>query len=146
MYGNSWKKVIVGSFVLGFAGIMTCISALLSELVPAWSVLAFIAVLIPLGFVIVGILAGFVWFCDKLEDYLTENKDKLLEGQKRKSDKKISQNDQPFQNEANSRYIKYISPQPGRLLDQYISTLRGSGPAKPFHAMRIPPTKKWHGQ
>ncbi|MGA2059515.1 MAG: hypothetical protein ABSG67_03465 [Thermoguttaceae bacterium] len=146
MYGNSWKKVIIGSFVLGFAGIMTCISALLSDLVPAWSVLAFIAVLIPLGLAIIGILAGFVWLCDKLEDYLNEKKDKLLEGGKRKSDKYISPNDQPFHNGANSRYIKYVSPQPGRLIDQYISTLRGSAPAKPFHAMRLPPTKKWHGQ
>ena len=125
---------------------MTCISALLSDLVPTWSVLAFIAVLIPLGLVIVGILAGFVWLCDKFEDYSNEKKDNLLEGRKRKSDKEISPNDQPFQNVANSRYIKYVAPQPGRLLDQYTSTLRGSGPAKPFHAMRFPTTKKWHGQ
>ncbi|MGA2798769.1 MAG: hypothetical protein ABSE63_14405 [Thermoguttaceae bacterium] len=146
MYGNSWKKVIVGSFVLGFAGIMTCISALLSDLVPAWSALAFIAVLIPLGLAIVGILAGFVWLCDKFEDYLNEKKDKLLEGGKRESNKEISPNGQPFQNGANSRYIKYVSLQPGRLLNQYTSTLRGSGPAKAFHAMKFPPTKKWHDQ
>ena len=49
MDGSSWKKVIVSSFVLGVAGIMTCISALLNDIVPAWSVLAFIAVLIPLA-------------------------------------------------------------------------------------------------
>jgi hypothetical protein len=146
MYGNSWKKVIVGSFVLGFAGIMTCISALLSDLVPAWSVLAFIAVLIPLGFLIVGILAGFVWLCDKFEDYSNEKKDNLLEGGKRKSDKEISPNSQPFHDSANSRYIKYISPQPGRLLDQYTSTLRSSGPAMQFNAINFPPTNKWRGQ
>ena len=146
MYGNSWKKVIVGSFVLGFAGIMTCISALLSDLVPTWSVLAFIAVLIPLGLAIVGILAGFVWLCDKFEDYLNEKKDKLLEVGKRKSDKETSPNDRASHNGANYRYVKYVSPQPGRLLDQYTTTLRGSGPAKPFHAMRLPTTKKWRGQ
>jgi hypothetical protein len=146
MYGNSWNKVFVGSFVLGFAGIMTCISALLSAIVPAWSILAFIAVLIPLGFVIVGILAGFVWLCDKYEEYHNEKNNNLLEGGKRKSDKEISTNNQPFYNCTNSRYIKYISPQPGRLIDQYTSTLRGSGPAMPFHAMKLPPTKKWRGQ
>ena len=81
MYGNSWKKVIIGSFILGLAGIMTCISALLSDLVPTWSVLAFIAVLIPLGLAIVGILAGFVWLCDKFEDYLNAKRDKMLEGE-----------------------------------------------------------------
>ncbi len=118
MYGNSWKKVIISSFVLGVAGIMTCISALLSDLVPAWSVLAFIAVLIPLGLVIVGILAGFVWLGDKFEDYLDEKENNLLEGRKRKSDKDINPNDQPFHHESNSRYIKYASPQPGRLIDQ----------------------------
>ncbi len=145
MYGNSWKKVIISSFVLGVAGILTCISALLSDFVPAWSVLAFISVLIPLGLAIVGILAGFVWLCDKCEDYLNENKDKLLEGGKRESDKEISPNDQPFHNGANSRYIKYASPRPGHLLDHYTSTLPGSGQAKPYHAIK-PPTKTWHGQ
>ena len=146
IYGNSWKKVIVGSFVLGFAGIMTCISALLSDIVPTWSVLAFIAVLIPLGLAFVGILAGFVWLCDKFEDYQNEKKDKMLEGGKRKSDKEISTNDQPFHNGANSRYIKYASPRPGNLLNQYTSTLRGSVPAKPYNAIIFPSTKTWHGQ
>jgi len=94
MYGHSWKKVIVSSFALGVAGIMTCISALLSDLVPTWSVLAFIAVLIPLGLAIVGILAGFVWLCDKCEEYFNEKKDKLLEGGKRESGKEIITNDQ----------------------------------------------------
>jgi len=146
MYGHSWKKVIFSSFALGVAGILTCISALLSDLVPTWSVLAFIAVLIPLGLAIVGILAGFVWICDKCEEYFNEKKDKLLEGGKRKSDKETSPNDQPFHNAANSRYIKYVSLRPGHLLNQYTSTLRGSGPAKPYHAIIFPPTKKWHGQ
>jgi len=94
MYGHSWKKVIVSSFILGVAGIMTCISALLSDLVPTWSVLAFIAVLISLELAIVGILAGFVWLCDKCEEYFNEKKDKLLEGGKRESGKEIITNDQ----------------------------------------------------
>ncbi|MGD0516373.1 MAG: hypothetical protein ABSA26_02455 [Thermoguttaceae bacterium] len=146
MYGHSWKKVIVSSFALGVAGIMTCISALLSDLVPTWSVLAFIAVLIPLGLAIVGILAGFVWLCDKFEDYLNEKKDKRLDGGKRKSDKEISPNDQQFHNGANSRYIKYASLWPRQWLKQYTSTLRGSGPAKPYHTIIFPPTQTWHGQ
>jgi hypothetical protein len=94
MYGHSWKKVIVSSFALGVAGILTCISALLSDLVPTWSVLSFIAVLIPLGLAILGILAGFVWLCDKCEEYFNEKKDKLLEGGKRESGKEIITNDQ----------------------------------------------------
>jgi hypothetical protein len=143
MYGHSWKKVIFSSFALGVAGILTCISALLSDLVPTWSVLSFITVLIPLGLAILGILAGFVWLCDKFEDYLNEKKDKLLEGGKRKSDKEISPNDQPFHNGANSRYIKCVSPQSGHLLNQYTSTLRGSGPANPYNTTICSPTK--HG-
>jgi hypothetical protein len=146
MNGNSWKKVIVGSFVLGFAGIMTCISALLSDIVPTWSVTAFIAVLVPLGLAIVSILAGFVWLCDKFEDYLNKKDDQLLEGVNRKSAKKIKPQDQPFYDKANYRYIKFASPPPGRTIDRYTSTLRGSGSVTPFHTLRFPPTKKWHGQ
>jgi len=69
MFRHPWKKVIVGSFAIGVAGILTCISALLGVLVPTWSLGAFITVLISLGLVVVGILVGFVWVCDKCEDY-----------------------------------------------------------------------------
>jgi hypothetical protein len=89
MNGNPWKKVVVGSFVLGTAGILTCVSALLSDLVPTWSLLLFLAALIPLGFVILGILAGFVWLLDRCEEYFNEKKNRLLDYGKRKLDKEI---------------------------------------------------------
>ncbi|MGD0382007.1 MAG: hypothetical protein ABSA77_00705 [Thermoguttaceae bacterium] len=146
MYGHSWKKVIFSSFALGVAGILTCISALLSDLVPTWSVLAFIAVLIPLGLAIVGILAGFVWICDKCEEYFNEKKDKLLEGRKHGSSEKNIPNDQKFPNEGYHRYIKYASLLPSRLLDQYTSPIPSSGQAKPYQVIKLPTLKTWHGQ
>jgi hypothetical protein len=84
MNGYSWKKLIISSFALGAAGMLTCVAALLSDLVPTWSILAFIAVLIPLGLIIVGILAAFVWICDKCEDYFGGRIDKMLDVDKPK--------------------------------------------------------------
>ena len=94
MDGSSWKKVIVSSFVLGVAGIMTCISALLNDIVPAWSVLAFISVLIPLALAIIAILAGFIWLCDKCENYFADRTDKILDTGKRESGKDAGPNGQ----------------------------------------------------
>jgi hypothetical protein len=146
MYGKSWKKVIVSSFVLSVAGIMTCMSALLSDLVPAWSMLAFLAVLIPLGLAIVGILAGFVWICDKCENYFADRKEKLLDPGNRKSGKKTGPNDQKTSDGANHRYIKYMPPLQDRVLEQYTTTLRPSRFTKPLSTIYVPPTKLWHGQ
>lgn len=145
MDGSSWKKVIVSSFVLGVAGIMTCISALLNDIVPAWSVLAFIAVLIPLALAIIAILAGFIWLCDKCENYFADRTDKILDTGKRESGKDAGPNGQNSVDE-NRRYVKYMSPRQTRLLEQYNATLRGSRSTEPTSNMNLPPTKAWHGQ
>jgi hypothetical protein len=145
MNGHSWKKTIVISFVLGAAGILTCIAALLSDLVPTWSILAFIAVLIPLGLVIVGILAAFVWICDKCEDYFGNHIDKMLEADKRKPgvEKKT---DDKWGNKvlAPPRTVfdpaKSYSSGASRNLISHAS-LRGS-----YRSARKPPKVAWHGQ
>ena len=147
MYGqSSWKKVIIGSFVLGVAGILTCVSALLSDLVPAWSVLAFIIVLIPLGIVIAAVLAGFIWLCDKCENYFADRTDRILDATKHKFTADSPPKYQVFFDDANRRHVKYIFPGQEPLLEQSATTLRGPGSGKPSAATNLPPKRTWRGQ
>jgi len=144
MYRHSWNKVIVSSFALGAAGILTCISALLSVLVPTWSVLAFIAVLVPLGVAIVGVLAGFVWLCDKYEEYIDRKKNNLLGEKGEESGGEINPGDRRFR--SNADRSRFSFPSSHLLSGQYISTLRGSAPPKPNPFGITPAMKSWHCQ
>jgi hypothetical protein len=147
MYGkSSWKRVIVGSFLLGVAGMLTCVSALLSDIVPAWSVLAFIAALIPLGIVIAVVLAGFLWLCDKCEGHFVDRTDRILDGTKQALTAGSRPKYDVFFDDASRRHVKFIFPGQEPALEQYATTMQAPDAREPNAAMNLPPKKPWHGQ
>jgi len=72
VYWRAWDKTIAISFSLGAAGILTCAAILIDSLLPTASVVAVAAWMVVLGAAVGMIVAGYVWLCDKCQDYLSE--------------------------------------------------------------------------
>jgi hypothetical protein len=77
---HAWNKMLVVSLSLAAAGIMVCVAALLDALVPKGSILGFAAGLVGLVVAIMLIVSGYVWLCQKCEDYLASRRAKSPRG------------------------------------------------------------------
>jgi hypothetical protein len=78
MCWRGWNKMFVISFSVASAGILVCIAAMLDNLVPKSAVLGFLMWAIALVVTITLVLTGYVWVCDKCEDYLSGRFERLL--------------------------------------------------------------------
>jgi hypothetical protein len=83
MFRRVRDKMLVVSLCLAGAGVLACIGALFDGLVSGGSIMAFLAATVPLGLVIVGVLIGFAWACDKCETYLRRRADRLAQKRRR---------------------------------------------------------------
>jgi hypothetical protein len=153
-----WNKVLAISFVLAAAGILACIAALFDNLVPKGSLLAFLAAMIPLGLLIVGILIAFVWLCDKCEDYFSgslsgskeEDKDEPNTGSAgsgpRETSVSSSLADYRIRNDMRYHRITIDFPTSSRLRDRYLGSLRGFSLSNPAALAKSAARDAWHGQ
>jgi hypothetical protein len=90
MSWRTWNKMLAISFLLSAAGIVTCVGALLDVLVPAGSAWDFVIWTAVLGAAIILVVGGYVWVCDKCEDYLSGYTDRRLSRQQEKLDRAAS--------------------------------------------------------
>jgi hypothetical protein len=70
--------MIVVSCSLAAVGILVCAAGLLDTLMPKASVFWFMIRMAALAAAIALIVSGYVWVCDKCEDYLSGRLDRLL--------------------------------------------------------------------
>ncbi len=73
-----WNRMIVVSSSLAAAGILVCIAAMLNALVPKGSILGYAGWTVGLAAAAILVAGGYMWVCDKCEDYLSERLDRLL--------------------------------------------------------------------
>jgi hypothetical protein len=140
---RAWTKMIVVSAGLGSAGILVCIVALLDVLVPRGSVLGFLSWMAALVGVIVVLVAGYVWVCDKCEDYLSGRLERLLAAHEARG--KASKPGRAEEREpANER--RTLLPFPQSSAERYVGTL--SAPARPARVSprAVAAEPSWHGQ
>jgi hypothetical protein len=140
---------MVISFSLGAAGILTCVAILVDSLFPTGSVVMAMASLAALGVAILVVVAGYVWVCDKCQDYLSERLDRLLgEGPGEPRDKGISKKllaPETEREDAGRQRKVPPAPQPdgnrGRQVEARYGILRWS-PLSP----QWPGAAQWRGQ
>jgi hypothetical protein len=68
---QGWNRIFAVSSCLAAAGGVTCLAILYNLLVPRGSLLAFLAAAVPLGCAVVAVVLGFMWTCEKCEEYLS---------------------------------------------------------------------------
>lgn len=148
-----WNKMLALSFILAAAGILACVAALFDNLVPKGSLLAFLAAVIPLGVVIVGVLIAFAWFCDKCEDYFYGAKDEAKEEPQAKStgiglpETTVSNPvDSRIRNDMRYHRITIDFPSSSRLHDRYMGNLRGFSLPNAASLAKSAARDAWHGQ
>ena len=78
MCSHCWNKLIAISSALAAAGILACAGALLDAFIPRGSVLGFLTWMVVLGSIVIGVVIGYTWVCDKCESYFNGRLDRLL--------------------------------------------------------------------
>ena len=73
-----WNRLIVASCALAAAGILACGFALLHILTPIGSMLDFLAGIVLLALVVVGVMIGYSWVCKKCEDLPEKRLDRIV--------------------------------------------------------------------
>ena len=142
---RTWNKMLVVSFSVGAVGILVCAGGLLDILVPKGSIFWFMFRVAALVGVIALVVAGYVWICDKCEDYLSGYLDRLLDRQPRRSDAAANTKKQPTSGKADDRDEVHQSQQPGASGDRYVTSLRG-GSRPNSHSTPAMFVSRWHGQ
>ena len=151
MFRNGWNKVVAMSLVLASAGILACLARFFDNYVPKGSWLALLAAAIPLGLLILGLLACLAWGCDKCEGYWDHSAEKLPDMPPKKSNKASATPGNPTARDPLLQYRITIDIPPSHAVgNRYLGTLR-PGNRREYRAAR--PRKKpplvqrlWHGQ
>jgi len=148
MCRRGWNKTIVVSLSLAAAGVITCIAALLESVAPKESVMSFLAVKCALGVVIIAVMVGFAWICDKCEDYFSRRIDRLLDPKQHTSRGTANKegNKRSAPGETDYRFAVRQLPGPNLPLSRYVAGLRGSARANADAARAAVLGKRWHGQ
>ncbi len=142
-----WKKAFAVSSILAVAGILACFASILNIVIPKGTI-AILAAMIPLGAVIMGILIGFVWVCNKYENYF-DSKDKpdISEKQKQQSQSSTKTNEKQITNDCCSQNAPPKTMRASPLRYQNLSSFRNfAGPRSSLAAMVKHNRKQWHGQ
>jgi hypothetical protein len=125
-----------------------CVAALLSLLVPQGSILGFLAELAGLGVAITFVVVGYVWICEKCEDYLSGHLDRLLsmdDQTRRKVASMRAKVERPQrQGELGPPALPF--PRSAASEEHYLVNLRSL--ARPIGGFRRAASaeKRWHGQ
>jgi len=148
MCRRGWNKTIVVSLSLAAAGIITCIAALLESVAPKESVVSFLAVKCALGVVIIAVMVGFAWICDKCEDYFSGRIERLLDPKQQKSRGTANEeeDERSVPHETDFRFAARQLPGPNVPLSRYVGGLRGSARPNADSAYAAFLGKRWHGQ
>ncbi len=83
MCSHFWNKSIAVSSALAAAGVLTCAAALLEAFMPKGSLAAFLASMALFGMVVTGVVIGYMWVCDRLDNYFHGRLDRILSADKR---------------------------------------------------------------
>jgi hypothetical protein len=148
MCWRAWNKMLVISFSAAAAGILACIAALLDILVPKGSALGFLAWTAALVVAIVLVVSGYVWACDKCEDYLNGRLDRIR-NMKQQTPRQVTdqgKEEARVPPEADQRPDALRFSQPGATADHYVAGLRGSVSPNGDSRRAVATKKLWHGQ
>jgi hypothetical protein len=148
MCWRAWNKMIVVSASLAVGGMLVCVAGLLDVLVPQGSVLGFVAGMAALGVVITLVVAGYVWLCDKFEDYVSERLDRLagMENQTRRDATGNSKRERRVPRAPDDHSGAPRFPQPSDVADRYVEGLRALVKPKAGPPRRLFSARQWHGQ
>jgi hypothetical protein len=136
--------MLVVSASLATAGIVVCGAAMIDVFFPKGSVLDFVAGLIVLGMIIAFVLIGFVWVCDKGEDYFSGHTDRLLGGEANDSRAAASNEQGRGPDEADRpQDAAHGPPETWPAEDRYAVSLRDTESRAHRGAF---PRVQWHGQ
>jgi hypothetical protein len=136
------NKLLTAGIALGVAGILACTAAMLEVLLPRQSPAAFAGTLVVLGLVVVGLVAGFAWLCERLSDYFNAPIDKRLMAGKRDGPTGAAESDLRIRNVGQERDAPDpLEPRP--LRGRYPTTLHGFVPPEDRLAAGW---RAWHGQ
>lgn len=78
MTWHVWNKLFVVSLAFAVAGTLACVAALLDMLVPHASALSFLCWSAAVVVAVVLLVNGYVWACDRCEEYLSQGTDRRL--------------------------------------------------------------------
>ena len=146
MYTHAGNKMLVASLALAAGGILACAAALLDVVAPAGSPVVFLGMMLLLGLAAVGLVIAFTWGCDRCEDYLHRNSDKLFGTTQHELGVLPSQAEKQACLELDRRRSMHELPSPNSLGAGDRAILRGSEPTK-FSRLGSPPLPRWrHGQ
>jgi hypothetical protein len=143
-----WNKMVLVSVALAAAGTLVCVTALIGTAVPKGSAWGFAAEVVASGVAIALVVAGYVWVCDKCEQYLSGRTERLLNVAERPRRRTTSEvkNEKPSLSDADRLIAARRLPQPGPSAAHYVGALRGF--AKPnAESPKAESAKQWwHGQ
>jgi hypothetical protein len=144
----SWQaknKMLVVSLSLASAGILACIAAVYDSFVPKGSLLAFWVTMVPMGLLVAGIVAGFVWLCERGERYSERRSEQPLQIRPVEFPTE-SERQRHFLDEIERRRDVSLFPRMTAADNRYLTGIRG--PAQPKASSRYAPplAGQWHGQ
>lgn len=145
MWRRVKNKMLVGSLSLAAAGMLACMAALYDTLVPKGSVVAFLGTMLPLGVLVAGIVATFVWLCEHFEGHPERR-----EGEP----PKLRPPEFPTTLEERRHLLdeierhRDVSPFPKQTLarDRYLDGIRGPALPRANGVQTSPLVGQWHGQ
>ena len=135
---------MVVSASLAAAGILVCGAAIIDVHFPKGSALGFAAGVVALAVAVALVLIGFVWACDKCEEYLNGHTDRLLGGEPKDSQVTASSEQRRGPGEAGrSQDAANRFPQTWPADNRYVVSLRD---ARSRAHRSVRPRAVWHGQ
>jgi hypothetical protein len=148
MCRRAWNKMIVVSVSLAAAGMLACVAALVDALAPKGSALGFAAAMVAVGAAIALVVSGYVWVCDRCEDYLSRRTNRLLdvEEKPRRETANTVKNEKRIPGEADRRDAAGQFPPPGPSTSHYVGNLRGFARPEVDFPRAVSAKKWWHGQ
>lgn len=136
--------MLVVSLSMAAAGILACTAAVYDSFVPKGSLLAFLATLLPLALLVAGIIAVFVWLCERFESDSERRDEQRLKP--RPPDFPTACERRHFFEEIDRRRDASQFSKMTAAGDRYLGGVRGLARSRVTSARRPSPARQWHGQ
>jgi len=145
MYWQAKNKMLVVSLSLAAAGMLACIAAVYDSFVPKGSLLAFLATMLPLGLLVAGIIAVFVWLCERFEG-TPERRDEQRSKLRPPEFPTTGERQRHFLDEIERHRDVSQFPKMTAAADRYLTGVRGPAQPRNTSAQAPPLLRQWHGQ
>jgi hypothetical protein len=145
MHWHTWKRIVTVSFSMAAAGVLVCAVASIQGIIPGSTVLGTLVSMCASAAVMLAVLAGYIWACDKGQDFLDTNLSRPPRGSfKSPSDR--SHKEAGVRRNMTVRHTRFTSSTSNCVCRGYVGGLRGIMRATEASNTATIAAKPWCGQ